>query len=111
METFSFGHGTTNMTRADEKTYSYPPLPGIVPSGGEISWPHTLKHLKLSNLALGTSTFTSNAMEMPALESILLKNCGNNVNTIINSLRNTHPGVDVKSNQAGSTRHREEDWE
>ena len=95
VENFSFGHGLTSMSRAEEKLFQYPPLPAIAPPGGEVLWPQTLKHLKLSNFALEASTFTSNNMEMPALKTILFKNCGNNVDSIINGLRDTHPGVRV----------------
>ena len=81
VETFAFRHGTTrigSMSRVDEKSFRYPPLPSIVPPGETILWPRTLKHLELSNLDLETSAFASN-MEMPeSVETILLKDCGNN---------------------------------
>ena len=95
VESFSFGHGETSMTRKDEKTYSYPSLPGISPPGGvEVMWPHTLKHLSLSCFSLGTDTFTANT-EFPSLKTLELKKCGGNVDTIMNGLRSTHPNVAV----------------
>jgi hypothetical protein len=36
VERFSFAHGETSMTRKDEKMFSYPSLPGIVPPGAEV---------------------------------------------------------------------------
>ena len=101
VETFSFGHGTASMTRKDEKQFSYPPLPGIVPPGGELVWPESLKHLKLADLKLRTSDFTSNRMEISStLESLVLKNCGNNVDAIVDHLRSNQPGVHVTTSQS-----------
>lgn len=94
VESFSFGHGTSSMTRKDQKKFSYPSLPGIVPSGAEVMWPHTLKHLSLSSFDLGADTFTANT-EFPSLKTLELRSCGGNVDTIINGLRRTHPNVEV----------------
>lgn len=88
VESFSFGHGETGMTRKDSATFSCPPLPGI----GEIVWPITLKHLELRTLNLEDSTFNSNA-DMTSLETVVLKKCGSNASSIIASLGRTHPNV------------------
>ena len=94
VERFSFAHGETSMTRKDEKMISYPSLPGIVPPGAEVMWPHTFKQLSLSSFYLAADTFTANT-EFPSLKSLELKRCGGNVDTIINGLRSTHHNVEV----------------
>ena len=95
VESFSFTHGETSMSKKEEKKHSYPPLPCIVSyGGGELMWPHSLKHLSLSSFYLEADTFTENT-EFPSLSSLKLTRCGGNVDTIINNLRRTHPNVEV----------------
>ena len=88
VESFSFGHGETSMSRKDSKSFPCPPLPGI----GEIVWPISLKHLELQTLNLEHSTFDSNA-DMSSLETVVLRKCGSNASSIIAGLGRTHPNV------------------
>ncbi|KAL7498031.1 hypothetical protein ACHAWT_005986 [Skeletonema menzelii] len=95
VESFSFTHGETSMSKKEEKKHCYPSLPGIVSYGGEeLMWPHSLKHLSLSSFYLEADTFTENT-QFPSLTSLKLTRCGGNVDTIINGLRRTHPNVEV----------------
>jgi len=96
VESFSFTHGESFMSKKDEKKYSYPSLPGIAPyyGGEELMWPHTLKHLSLESFSLEANTFTENT-ELPSLKTMTLKRCGGSVDTIISGLRRTHPMVEV----------------
>lgn len=104
VESFSFTHGKTYMSKKDEKIYSYPPLPGIKSYGGEeLMWPHSLKHLSLSFFSLQPDTFTENT-EIPSLTSLKLNWCGGNVDTIINGLRRTHPNVEVTKKESPESR-------
>lgn len=91
VESFSFRHGETTMTRKDEATFQCPPLPGIVPPNAEILWPSSLKHLQLQTLNLDPLTFSNT--EMPSLKTALFKKCGPNVDNILEGLRRTHPNV------------------
>lgn len=93
VESFSFGHGESSMSKKDRATFTCPPLPGI----GEILWPITLKHLQLQTLNLEHSTFNSN-VEMPSLETVVLKKCGSNASSIIAGLARTHPNVLASEN-------------
>lgn len=104
MESFSFTHGETYMSKKEERQYSYPPLPGIKSYGGEeLMWPHSLEHLSLSFFSLEPDTFTENT-EFPSLTSLKLNWCGGNVDTIINGLRRTHPNVEVTKKEKPASR-------
>jgi len=96
VQKFSFSHGTTHMTRKDEKTFSYPVFPGI----GEIVWPTSLKHLKLRNLALESSAFEN--ADLPSLESLKLSSCGTNMGSIIDGLGRSHPDVEATEDRSWS---------
>ena len=63
-------------------------------------WPHTLKDLTLSSFDLGADTFPATT-EFPSLKTLELKGCGENVDTIINGLRSTHPSVEAKKSEEG----------
>ncbi len=104
LESFSFTHGTTSMSKKDSKIYFCPPLPGIKTYGGEeIMWPRSLKRLSLWHFSLQPDTFTENA-EFPSLTSLKLNWCGGNVDTIINGLRRTHPNVEVTKKESPESR-------
>jgi len=99
VESFEFGHGETHMSQKDQKVHKFPTLPGIGGGGGGdgdmhlLSWPGTLKNLRLDTLILEKDAFQS--VHMPALETFFLKGAGPNMEHIVRGMAATHDHLQV----------------